>query len=202
MQSGSDESQSNNQEESSNSSEKESPNKNEAENKASQSQLNSDCLEYIQKNSILISNSLSFLFDVNKRDTFFKSLSDLSGNEDAAAMSNNPLNRFIQLYVPLEYMKHMGVESKLNMITQFLLTNKTDESKIEMIIDVANYYSQKQEWRVVLDLLNACMHDSEDLMSDFTLRPAAEFLSFPASDNLKEFGVNKHFSFTDASNSK
>jgi len=47
-------------------------------------------------------------------------------------------------------MKHLGMQTKLNMITQFLLTNnKTDESKIELIIDLANYYAEKQEWKVI-----------------------------------------------------
>lgn len=150
-------------------------------------QLNADCLEYIQKNSTLISNSLSFLFDVNKRETFFKNLSTSTadtatssgiqseasslGSAAAAAadMTSNSLNRFIQLYVPLEYMKHMSMQSKLNMITQFLLTNKTDESKIELIIDLANYYAQKQEWHVVMDLLNGCTQDSEELFNDLMM---------------------------------
>lgn len=162
----------------------------ETSSSSSKSQLNQDCLEYIQKNSSLIYNSLSFLFDVNKREMFFKILSSSSNNvpdsssaqafESAAAGAagvagsssmpselSNSLNRFIQLYVPLDYMKHMSVQSKLNMITQFLLTNKTDdETKIELIIDLANYYALKQEWHVVLDLLNGCTQDSEELVNN------------------------------------
>ena len=98
-------------------------------------QLNKDCLEYIQKNSNLIANSLSFLFDASKRQEFFHLLSDstssLSEYDDQDSKSdpfavastvslNNSLNRFIQLYVPLDYMKHLSVQTKLNLITQFL----------------------------------------------------------------------------------
>ena len=137
-------------------------------------QLNKDCLEYIQKNSNLIANSLSFLFDVSKRQEFFLLLSDITSSEyddqdsnsDATSSSltlNNSLNRFIQLYVPLDYMKHLSMQTKLNLITQFLLTNKTEESKIELIIDLANYYAQSQEWDLVLNLLNNSTQDNEEL---------------------------------------
>lgn len=60
---------------------------------------------------------------------------------------------------------HMSMESKLRMITQFLLTNNRsdDEVKCELIIDLANYYALKQEWHVVVDLLNTCcMLDSDE----------------------------------------
>ena len=141
-------------------------------------QLNKDCLEYIQKNSNLIANSLSFLFDASKRQEFFHLLSDSTSslseyddqdsNGDPFAVAstvslNNSLNRFIQLYVPLDYMKHLSVQTKLNLITQFLLTNKTEESKIELIIDLANYYAQNQEWDLVLNLLNNSTQDNEEL---------------------------------------
>ena len=138
-------------------------------------QLNKDCLDYIQKNSTLISNSLAFLFDVSKRNEFFQLLTDntssLSEYEDQDGVSganaslslNNSLNRFIQLYVPLDYMKHLSMQTKLNLITQFLLTNKTEESKIELIIDLANYYAQNQEWSLVLNLLNNSTQDNEEL---------------------------------------
>jgi hypothetical protein len=141
-------------------------------------QLNKDCLEYIQKNSNLIANSLSFLFDASKRQEFFHILSDSTSslseyddqdsNSDPFAVAstvslNNSLNRFIQLYVPLDYMKHLSVQTKLNLITQFLLTNKTEESKIELIIDLANYYAQNQEWDLVLNLLNNSTQDNEEL---------------------------------------
>jgi hypothetical protein len=84
----------------------------------------------------------------------------------------NALNRFIQLYVPLKYMKHLSMELKLNMITQFLLTNnKTDESKIELIIDLANHYAEKQEWQLVMQLLDSCTQDNEELVEfDFSRR--------------------------------
>ena len=62
-------------------------------------------------------------------------------------------------------MKHLSIQTKLNLVTQFLLTNKTDESKIELIIDLANYYSKKQEWNLVMNLLNNCTHDSEEFNS-------------------------------------
>ena len=148
--------------------------------------LNRDCLDYINVNSPLISNSLSFLFDINKRNEFFKiltnevcqsvtartnSVSSLSPttttmkNEllDIEANFNNSLNRFIQLYVPLKHMRHLCMEAKLDMITQFLLTNnKTEESKIELIINLANYYAEKQEWKLVLELLDNCTQDNEE----------------------------------------
>ena len=124
----------------------------------SRQQLNTDCLEYIQKNSPLISNSLAFLFDPAKREEFFVQLIDESETD-----AGNSLNRFIKLYVPLDYMKHLSIQTKLDLITQFLLTNKTEESKIELIIDLANYYAQKQEWNLVLSLLNNCMQDNEEL---------------------------------------
>lgn len=210
--------------------------------KSTSTQLNTDCLEYIQKNSSLIFNSLSFLFDVTKREAFFKSLSSssaannnsLDSNQSTSMMSDpsdsssvsNSLARFIQLYVPLDYMKHMSMQSKLNMITQFLLTNKTDETKIELIVDLANYYAQKQEWRVVLDLLNGCTQDSEefnDLMARTTdptslvysmyYANSTNHLSNPRMDNLKDFfelnrgqhssaGVNKSINFNENCNAK
>ena len=133
-------------------------------------QLNKDCLDYIQKNSPLISNSLSFLFDMNKRNEFFKLLTENKNSSladfdesDANSSLNNSLNRFIQLYVPLDYMKHLSMQTKLNLVTQFLLTNKTEQSKIELIIDLANYYAQNQEWGLVLSLLNNCTQDNEEL---------------------------------------
>ncbi len=132
--------------------------------------MNKDCLDYIHKNFPVISNSLSFLYDKNKRDEFFKQLTNeiattspisniekLRENSTDSLLTsdykevsfNNSLSWFIQLYVPLKHMKHLGMQKKLNMITQFLLTNnKTDESKIELIIDLANYYAEKQEWKV------------------------------------------------------
>ncbi len=128
-------------------------------------QLNKDCLDYIQKNSPLIANSLSFLFDDAKRDEFFKLLSDSKCDVDSQSQVGDlksSLCRFIRLYVPLEYMQHLSVEIKLNLITQFLLTNKTDESKIELIIDLANHYARKQEWNLVLDLLISCTQDNEE----------------------------------------
>ena len=139
--------------------------------KSIKNELNQDCLDYIQKNSPLISNSLSFLFDINKRNEFFKLLDDensfVANNSSSTDnfLNSNSLNRFIQLYVPLNYMKHLSIQTKLNLVTQFLLTNKTDESKIELIIDLANYYSQKQEWNLVMNLLNNCTQDSEEFNS-------------------------------------
>ena len=121
--------------------------------------LNKDCLEYVQKNSELITNSLAFLFDPAKREEFFAQLSDNAEIVDAG----NSLNRFVKLYVPLDFMKHLSTPTKLDLITQFLLTNKTEESKIELIIDLANYYAQKQEWKLVLSLLNNCTQDNEEL---------------------------------------
>lgn len=104
---------------------------------------------------------------MNKRDQFFKSLIDpvtgkLTGMDDEStpAENNNSLYRFVRLYVPLDYMKHLSMQTKLNLITQFLLTNKMDESKIELIIDLANHYAQRQEWNIVLDLLNSCTQDT------------------------------------------
>lgn len=211
--------------------------------KSTSTQLNTDCLEYIQKNSSLIFNSLAFLFDVTKREAFFKSLSSssvasnnnnsLDSNQSGSMMSDpsdssvsNSLARFIQLYVPLDYMKHMSMQSKLNMITQFLLTNKTDETKIELIVDLANHYAQKQEWRVVLDLLNGCTQDNEefnDLMARTTdptslvysmyYGNSTNHLSNPRMDNLKDFfdlnrgqhssaGVNKNINFNENCNAK
>ena len=126
------------------------------QNISTQQKLNKDCLDYISKTSPLISSSLSFLFDINKRDAFFKSLNDNEKND-------NSLNRFIQLYVPLDYMSHLTMQTKLNLITQFLLTNKTEESKIELIIDLANHYAMKQEWNLVFSLLNNCTQDNEEL---------------------------------------
>jgi hypothetical protein len=123
--------------------------------------LNIDCLDYINKSSPLISNSLSFLFDLNKREEFFNILS--KNDDNNSATTSNSLNRFIQLYVPLEYMNHLSMQTKLNLITQFLLTNKTEESKIELIIDLANHYALKQEWHLVLSLLNNCTQDNEEL---------------------------------------
>ncbi len=129
--------------------------------------LNIDCLDYINKSSPLISNSLSFLFDFNKREEFFNILSKTNDNNTASTTTTttttNSLNRFIQLYVPLEYMNHLSMQTKLNLITQFLLTNKTEESKIELIIDLANHYALKQEWHLVLSLLNNCTQDNEEL---------------------------------------
>ena len=132
----------------------------------SKQQLNKDCLDFIQKNSPLIANSLAFLFDNAKREEFFKLLSSDGNNETIPpdAELRNSLSRFILLYVPLDYMKHLSVQIKLNLITQFLLTNKTDESKIELIIDLANYYARKQEWNLVLELLNNCTQDNEELV--------------------------------------
>ena len=50
---------------------------------------------------------------------------------------------------------------KMFLITQFLLTNKTDnESKLELIIDLANHYANKQEWNLVFDLINNCTQDT------------------------------------------
>ena len=132
--------------------------------------MNKDCLDYIHQNSPLISNSLSFLFDLSKRKDFFYLLTMNSYSPRKSTVSetnpveikradtkqnyfiselDNSLNRFIQLYVPFKHMKHLSMQSKLNMITQFLLTNnKTDESKIELIIDLANHYADKQQWKV------------------------------------------------------
>jgi len=120
--------------------------------------LNTDCLDYIDKSSPLISQSLSFLFDMNKREDFFRILIDNENNNN-----DNALNRFIQLYVPLPFMSHLSMQTKLNLITQFLLTNKTEESKIELIINLANHYAMKQEWHLVLSLLNNCTQDNEEL---------------------------------------
>ncbi len=132
-------------------------------------QLNKDCMDYIQKNSPLVASSLSFLFDDAKRDEFFKLLSESRCEVDTPPSQQvgdlkSSLCRFIRLYVPLEYMQHLSVEIKLNLITQFLLTNKTDESKIELIIDLANHYACKQEWSLVLELLNSCTQDNEELV--------------------------------------
>ena len=197
----------------------------------SRSKLNKECLDYIQKNSPLISNSLSFLFDVDKREAFFKRLSDINlQNEDGGDLmtmnikqqlqssqqqqsSNelqNSLNRFIQLYVPLDYMKHLNMQTKLNLITQFLLTNKTDESKIELIIDLANYYAQKQEWSVVIDLLNNCTQDNEELEDLMRAEMNAAAYSMNASlnnngdNNLNDLdhGMNKNFGLNDITNSR
>ena len=44
------------------------------------SELNQDCLDYIQKNSPLIASSLSFLFDTAKRNEFFRLLDSSSLN--------------------------------------------------------------------------------------------------------------------------
>ena len=153
-------------------------------------QLNKDCLDYIQKNSTLISSSLGFLFDAVKRNEFFLLLNGDTNNnrlgpsensddhhrhhlylhhqESSSSSSdssslNNSLNRFIQLYVPLDFMRHLSTQTKLNLITQFLLTNKTEESKIELIIELANFYAQSQEWGLVLSLLNSSTQDNEEL---------------------------------------
>ncbi len=122
-------------------------------------------------------NIKQFLFDTAKRNEFFKlltnesyqhspkknlgrvnsnvSLSSSIGSgqnfliRDHESSYDNSLCRFIQLYVPLKHMKHLAMDKKLNMITQFLTNNKTEESKIELIIDLANYYAEKQEWKVI-----------------------------------------------------
>ena len=122
-------------------------------------QLNSDCLSYIEQNSPLISNSLGFLFDLKKQVKFFE---EISQNEQ-----QNLLNRFIQLYVPLDYLKEFSLSKKLNLITQFLLINKTDEFKIELIINLANYYIEKSDWNSILDLLNNCTQDNEEFNEVF-----------------------------------
>lgn len=143
--------------------------------KPSSQGLNKDCLDYIHQTSPLISSSLSFLFDIEKRSQFFQLLTSEQSSparrasvftivrgrnvSQAPTLSNveNSLNRFIQLYVPLKHMKHLSMEMKLNMITQFLLTNRrTDEAKIELIIDLANHYAEKQEWHLVMQLLDSC----------------------------------------------
>lgn len=152
--------------------------------KSSRQQLNKDCMEYIEKNSPLIANSLSFLFDESNRNEFFQLISNTESmlelnsgttastgaTKSAETVSNdlkNSLSRFIQLYVPLDYMKHLSIQVKLNLITQFLLTNRTDESKIELIIDLANHYACKQEWNLVIELLNNCTQDNEELLNEF-----------------------------------
>jgi hypothetical protein len=166
-------------------------------------QLNKDCLEYIQKNSPLIAQSLSFLFDEAKRDEFFKSLSEQNIENNNAQMLdssngvlNSALSRFIQLYVPLDFMKHHSVQIKLNLITQFLLT-KTEDSKIELIIDLANYYARKQEWNLVLQLLNNCTQENEELNDFFSSSSSScsnlyydlnnEQYNNQLSDNLENF---------------
>lgn len=152
---------------------------------------------------------------MNKRDAFFKSLSTES-TQDTSSDNYNSLSRFIQLYVPLDYMKHMTMQSKLNMITQFLLTNKTDESKIELIIDLANYYAQKQEWNVVLELINGCTQDSEEFNDQMAKTDPGLAYSMYGNllgsgiDNLKDFlefnrshaGMNKNLNFNDNCSAK
>lgn len=130
------------------------------ENVQAKQKLNQDCLDYIGKTSPLISQSLSFLFSNTKREEFFKHLNE--------TFCEHSLNRFIQLYVPLDYVSHLSMQTKLNLITQFLLTNKTEESKIELIIDLANHYAMKQEWNLVSNLLNNCTQDNEELIDSST----------------------------------
>ena len=124
-------------------------------------QLNSDCLAYIEQNSPLISNSLGFLFDIKKQNKFFDEISQDENRQQ------NLLNRFIQLYVPLDYLKDFSLSKKLNLITQFLLINKTDEFKIELVISLANYYIEKSDWISILDLLNNCTQDNEEFNEVF-----------------------------------
>lgn len=105
------------------------------------------------------------------------------------------------------------MQTKLNLITQFLLTNKTEESKIELIIDLANYYAQKQEWNVVLDLLNNCTQDNEELNDLMRVEMSAAYSNMTASmnngeNNLNELefnrnhGMSKNLGINDISNSR
>jgi hypothetical protein len=147
------------------------------------SNLNKSCLDYIKEsNSSLISDGLSFLFDETKRKSFFNLLKLDSPISQSSSLlvhqplpphphpppsppppsttmigENNYLTRFIQLYVPLEFMHHLNDNDRLTIITKFLVINKTDETKIELIIDLANYYAQQQNWDCVLKLLNNCL---------------------------------------------
>ncbi|RNA16340.1 Zinc finger FYVE domain-containing 26 [Brachionus plicatilis] len=130
--------------------------------------LNVECLEYISKSSPLILKNLGFLFDIRIRDDFFTAMSEINVKnlieyeQNINNCKNNYLNRFIQLYVPLDYMSHLNMDLKLDMVTQFLLNSKTEEVKVENIIDLANYYSIKHEWKKVIDLLEDCTQDNEE----------------------------------------
>jgi uncharacterized protein (DUF1778 family) len=137
----------------------------------------------------------------------------MSTKQSSSLDVQNSLYRFIQLYVPLDYMKHLSMQTKLNLITQFLLTNKTEESKIELIIDLANYYAQKQEWNVVLDLLNNCTQDNEELNDLMRVEMSAAYSNMTASmnhgeNNLNELefnrnhGMSKNLGINDISNSR
>lgn len=130
--------------------------------------LNSECLEYISKNSPLIFKNLGFLFDIQIREKFFTAINEkkfkniIEYEQDKNNCNNNFLNRFIQLYVPLDFMNHMNMDLKLDMVTQFLFNSKTEKFKVESIIDLANYYCLRNEWKSVIDLLENCTQDNEE----------------------------------------
>lgn len=140
----------------------------EKEIKHARKQLNKECLEYISSSSPLILKNLGFLFDIKIRGNFFSEINEIfvknliEYDKNATSSKNNFLNRYIQLYVPLEFMNHLNMDLKLDMLTQFLLNTKTEEFKVENIIDLANYYSLNYEWKKIIDLIEDCTQDNEE----------------------------------------
>ena len=130
--------------------------------------LNLECLEYISKNSPLIFKNLGFLFDVQIREKFFTELNEINVKNlieyerDTNNSNNSFFKRFIQLYVPLDFMNYLNMDSKLYMLTQFLFNSENEKFKFEKIIGLANYYCLKYEWKNVIDLLENCTHDNEE----------------------------------------
>lgn len=123
--------------------------------------LNKDCIDYIETNAPLIANTLSFLFNSTKQQDFFNNIR-LETNDDRLS---NYIRRFVLLNVPLEFFEHVDMNNRLNLIAQFLLRNKADESKIELVVTLADYYVKNEEWLLVLELVNSCIQYEDELIA-------------------------------------